>query len=322
MSQGPRNPGLGFGVLVALALTTVVSCEPPTSSDFSVSPSSSGDGRSLPPAAGSTCQSRDDCPSEQVCVRSTCRHRDTSQAGEVLAVGASKQMEAGDYLGALATFGEAIEEFEAVSAPLSPEVACGAALAALKGANEEDRRERAAREAYRCFRNSLSGDPMRVEVQIALARLRFDGLDLRLFDASEVPPSFFTQAPSRPTADAIQIQLDLPDSGAPGFSQLRDKLLQEDAQRATSDCFVQDWERRHQRSVEAPLVLRFTNRLRDMGDYDLYVPEVEVSHTGTNPDSFSVCVSRALTDALSPGPRVGRSVSAWQEAFTVGASVQ
>ena len=305
-----------------VAIVTLSACQPTVSGEVSSPGEITAEGRSLPPAAGSTCHSRDDCLSEQVCVQNVCRHHDTSQAGEVLAVGARKQMEAGDYSGALTSFGEAITEFEAASAPLPPEVACGAALAALKGANEQESRERAASAAYRCFRNSLSGDPLRVEVQIALARLRFDGLDLRLFDASEPPPSFFTQPPSRPTADAIQIQLDLPESGAPGFAQLRDELLEEEAQRATSDCFVQDWERRHQRSVEASLVLRFANRLRDMGDYDLYLPEVEVSHTGTNPEPFAVCLSRALTDALAPGPRVGRSVAAWQEAFIVAASVQ
>ena len=64
--------------------------------------------------------------------------------GEVLAVGAKGQMEAGDYDGALATFEEAVAAFEAQNAPIPPDVACGAAIAALEAADDARTRERAA----------------------------------------------------------------------------------------------------------------------------------------------------------------------------------
>lgn len=273
--------------------------------------------RGSPMPAGSTCQSREDCMSDQACVDGSCRYRVTSRAGEVLAVGAKGQMEAGDYDGALATFEEAVAAFEAQNAPIPPDVACGAAIAALEAADDERTRERAAQNADRCFRNSLPGDRGRARVQEALARLRFDGLDLTLFDRESAPAEFFTREPTRPTADAIQVSIDLPESEERGFTQLREGLLGAPAREAIGACFVADWESRHERSVDANLVLEFASHLRDMGDYDLFEAVVEVSAASQTASPFETCLSERLTTVLSADRRSTGGVSAWQEAFRI-----
>lgn len=230
-------------------------------------------------------------------------------------------MAAGDYVGALHTFEEALAAFTEADVPMPPQVACGAAVAALRLTEDEASRERAALAADRCFRNSPPGFLMREEVQSRVAMFRFDGIDLTLFDAPEPPQAFFVEEPTRPTADAIQISIDLPASTVTGFEELQEALLGEPARVTISSCFVKDWERHHERSVTAALVLRFRTRLKDMGDYDVFAPEIAVTAGTEAPGPFEACLAEGLTDTLQPGPRVGRTVTAWQEAFNVQTSV-
>ena len=272
--------------------------------------------------AGASCRSSDDCPSGQACVASACRYRQTSRAGDVLAMGARGQLEAGDTAGAVRTYEQALEAYGVSDAPAPPEVLCGAASAALRAALDQAAREQAASLADRCFRGSLPGNAARLEVERGIARLRFDGLNLAAFDAEEPPDRYFTAEPSRPTADAIEIALDLLVRDRPGYEELGEALRSEAAQRAISDCFIQDWEISHARSAEASLVLKFSTRMRDMGDYDAYEPEVSVAQTSLAEDGFEPCVATALGEALQPGPRLGGRVSEWQEPFAVAARVQ
>lgn len=271
--------------------------------------------------AGASCSDHSGCGENQTCAAGVCRHVSTSIEGEVLAVGAQNQMAAGDHQGALNTFGQARQAFEAKGAPLPPAVACGAAVVALRVVEDEASREVAALEADRCFRNSLPGAPLREAVQAGIAKLRFDGIDLALFDAAEASTKFFVEEPSRPTADAIQVSIDLPASDVTGFSEIQEALVGEKARVAISACFVADWEQRHERSVTAAMVLRFRTKLRDMGSYDTFAPEVSVVTEGEAPPPFATCLEKALTESLQPGPRIGRVVGAWQEGFVVSASV-
>jgi hypothetical protein len=155
----------------------------------------------------------------------------------------------------------------------------------------------------------------------ALARLRYDGLDLERFDRGDRADRFFTKQPSRPTIDAMEIALDLPERDHSGYQALATALRGEAATRAISDCFVQDWELRHQREVQASLVLKYATRMRDMGDYDVFEPQVDVTQTSLAQEGFEPCVAQALTEALRPGPRSTRAVD-WQEPFAVGARLQ
>lgn len=272
--------------------------------------------------AGSTCTGRDDCPRGQACVGGTCRYADTSTSGEILAAAARAQVEAGDVVGAVRTYAQAIEAFGEAEAPLPPEVACGAAAAALRVASDPPSRETAAIYADRCFRGSLPGDPHREEVQRSLARLRFDGLDVALFDRREPAERFFTKPQSRPTTDAIEIALSIPDRDHSGYATVTESLRSEEARQAIADCFLQDWELHHRRSAEASLVIEFDTRLRSMGDYDVFQAEVEVKTTSEAEQGFEPCVAAALTEAVQPGPRMPYPVRSWQESFEVAARLQ
>lgn len=271
---------------------------------------------------GSTCAGREDCTTDQICVRSVCSYRLTSPAGEVLAAAARAQVEAGNLEGAVRTYDQAIAAFDAAEAPAPSRVVCGAASAAIRAARAPEARELAAKSADRCFRKSLPGAQERTEVQVALARLRYDGLALGRFDRPEPADRFFSDAPSRPTVDAIDIAIDMAQQqDQPGYAELRDALQAEPARRSIADCFIQDWELRHERQASASLTLKLTTRMRDMGDYDAFEGTVEVTKTGPAEEGFEPCLAGALTTALGSGPRMNRVV-AWQAPFEVAARLQ
>lgn len=272
------------------------------------------------PPAGMTCNGREACPSDQVCVASACRYRETSVAGEILATAARGQVEAGDWEGAIRTYDQAFEQFSAAHAAVPPELLCASAALILRTATDPEARERGARRADECFRASLPGAPERDEVRSAVARLRFEGLDTALFDRDEPAESFFTQEPSRPTIDALAIDVQLPDSEEPGADHVREQLAGEAAHRAIAECFVQDWELRHERSAQANLVVRYATRLQDMGTYDVYEPTITVEKTTVAEDGFEPCVASALGSAIT-APR-GSRVTAWQTAMEITARVQ
>jgi hypothetical protein len=251
-----------------------------------------------------------------------CGYRLTSAAGEVLAAAARAQVDAGDLEGAGRTYEQAFAAFAAAEAPLPVRVICGAAATALRAARTPEARETAAKSADRCFRRSLPGAPERADVQLALARLRYDGLDLSRFDEAEPAERFFSAPPSRPTVDAIDLAIDLVEQPEqPGFTDLRAAVLGEPARQAIADCFIQDWELRHERQATASLVVKLTSRLRDMGDFDTYEAAIEVQKTTLADDGFEPCVSNALGVALGTRPRLNRLV-AWQTPLEIAARLQ
>jgi hypothetical protein len=271
---------------------------------------------------GAACTGRDDCPTDQLCVRGVCGYRLTSAAGEVLAAAARAQVEAGDLEGAGRTWEQAFAAFEAAEAPVPVRVLCGAAATSLRAARTAEARETAAKSADRCFRHSLPGAPERADVQLALARLRYDGLDLARFDQPEPADRFFSAPPSRPTVDAIDLAIDITEQPEqPGFADLRAAVLGEPARQAIADCFIQDWELRHERQATASLVVKLTSRLRDMGDYDTYDAAIEVQKTTLAEDGFETCVAAALGVTLATRPRMTRLV-AWQTPLEIAARLQ
>lgn len=273
--------------------------------------------RGLP--AGSTCRGRTDCPFDQVCVDGVCHYERTSVAGEVLASAARAQLEAGDVSGALGTYDEATAAYTDARAPVPPRVNCGAAAAALRAAGDAQSREVGARLADRCFRRSLPGASARHEVLRALSRLRYDGLDLTLFDGERAADQFFTLEASRPTVDAVRIRIDLPDRDLAGHARAAEVLRGEGSTRAIAECFIEDWELHHDRNGAANLVLNVTTRAGDIGD--VFGARVEVHKTSAADEGFEACVAAGLSAQTSDGLRLSRMV-AWQEPFGVSAHLQ
>lgn len=277
------------------------------------------------PPAGMTCSSRDSCTSDQVCVDGRCRYRDTSVTGEVLASAAEGQSESGDWSGALETYEQAIAAFERQRAPVPPEVACGAAELALRTATDSEGRERGARRADLCFRITLPGDPARLAVRRALARLRFEGLEIALFDRVDPAETFFTQQPSRPTVDAVTVEVEMPDlepRETPAHTAIRARLQGEEGTGAIAECFLQDWEARHQRSVTANLALGYSTRLVDLGARDDYEPVLAIQQTTAAQDGFEPCLAAALPGLFDPQQRALRGGTAWTQTVRIRASVQ
>ncbi|MBZ0116321.1 MAG: hypothetical protein K8H88_04985, partial [Sandaracinaceae bacterium] len=251
------------------------------------------------------------------------QYRTTSVAGEVIAAAAEAQAEAGDWAGAIESYDQAFDAFRRHDAAVPPEIACAAASLMLRTATDQEARERAAQRADLCFRTSVPGDPRRNDVRRAIARLRFEGLDLAAFDQSEPATRFFTQQPSRPTVDAVQVSLEMPDLERPTRSheQVREVLDGEAGRRAVAECFIQDWETRHERSGTASLVLRYSTRMRDMGTYDLYEPVIEVNKTVESEDGFEPCLARSLGALFDSQSRNFRG-EPWNQAVRVMARIQ
>jgi hypothetical protein len=273
------------------------------------------------PPSGTTCGGRDDCPSDQVCVDGTCRYRETSVAGEILAASATALVEAGDWEGAIRTYDDAMQAYNDAHAPVPADLLCHSASILLSTSTDAEGRERGARRADQCFRSSLPGYPAREDVRRAVARLRFEGLDVALFDRAEPAERFFTGDVSRPTIDALAIDIQVPEGeDAAALAPLRTALATDSARRAIAECFVQDWEVRHEREARASLVVRFATHLRDMGTYDVYEPELTFEQTTVSQDGFEPCVAGALQTAIT-FPRGARTV-AWQTTVDIDAHVQ
>lgn len=290
-------------------------------------PSQNGRGRraqaSRRTPAGATCAGREDCTTDQVCVDGRCDYRATSVSGEILAAAAEAQEQTGDWEGAIETYQTAFERFAAADAPVPPRIACAAASLTLRTARDPEARERGARQADLCFRSAVPGHPARVPVQRALARLRYEGLEIAHFDADEPAERFFTSEPSRPTVDVVQIEVQMPDLEAESRSHtaIRERVQSEDGRRMIAECFVQDWELRHESEASAEVVFRYSSRLRDMGSYDVYETQIAVDRTTTAEDGFEPCLARSLPDLFDPNQRGSRG-EPWNQAVRITARIQ
>jgi hypothetical protein len=277
------------------------------------------------PPAGAACAGRDDCTSDQVCVDARCRYRETSVAGEVLASAAEAQGAAGDWAGAIETYDAAFAAFEAKGAPVPPEIACGAAELMLRTATEPDARERGARRADLCFRTTVPGHPARMAVRAALARVRFDGLELSSFDRPEPQDNFFTRSPTRPTVATVAVVIEMPDlepRELPGHTAVRELLQSDVGRRAIAECFVQDWDAHHRPSASASLRVRATVQTVDLGDRDEYQPHFEVTQGSMAVDGFEPCLAGALPQLFERENRALRRADVWDQVVRVTANVQ
>ncbi len=322
MERAPR--ALPSATLPSLALLVVLTgCPQRPDAQRPVS-APSAPARPAPVAAGSSCRATFDCPEGQLCVGAVCRYAQSSVAGEVLATAARALAAQGDEAGAARLYGEAVEAFATRRRPVPPELLCAAAASALRAARTTDERERAAKRADDCFRNSLPGAPEREPVRQALTRLRYEGLDLAHFDEPSPAGRFFTREPQRPTLDAVEVAIELPDVDAPGFDRVAEIFRSPEATRAVADCFVKGWGARHERAARGALVVQLQSRLRDMGYYDVYEANVRVAPGGGEKASdFERCTAEALQKLLAERlkRRIGRVVS-WKQAVEVSARLQ
>ncbi|MFK7990377.1 MAG: hypothetical protein AB8I08_30425 [Sandaracinaceae bacterium] len=299
--------------------------ETPTATPSEGDPAAARAEASRRPPAGATCSGRDDCTSDQVCVEGTCHYRATTVSGEILASAAEAQARAGDWEGAIETYDLAFARFAEQDAPVSPAIACGAAELILRTAATAEAREMGAQRADLCFRTTVPGHPRREAVRNALARLRFEGLDIEAYDAAEPAARFFdAESATHPTVDAVAVEVQMPDlepREVASHTALRELLSGESGQRAVAECFIQDWDLHHDREASAELVLRFSTRMRDMGSYDVYQPEFALEQTTTQEDGFEPCLQRSLSAVFDPNDRTLRG-EAWNQAVRFTARIQ
>lgn len=291
----------------------------PASGGGSASAQDGDDSRASPPAlVGATCTRTSDCHSGQACVESTCQAVATSARGEILAAAAGVQFNAGDLDGATESYNAAVESFNAMDLDPPPGVLCRAATLILDGRVPENR-EAAARMAHRCLQLTLPGDPTRATVVTTLARLRHDGLNLAGFDADEAPASLFSARAARPSPDRVRAQITIDEVDSRTFRPVREALESDTVQAAVQDCFLQDWEIRHENEAAADITVRMTSTMRDHGSYDSYPVELAFEQSTMAQEGLEPCIAAALP-ALIETPRVSRVVS-YETHFRVQASL-
>lgn len=306
-------------VILSSLLITLLGCQDQFGLSMGEEAENSGTTSALPP--GASCDRIEDCGSEQVCVDEVCRYQRTSVAGEILAAVALDQIEAGDAASALTSFQEALAAFEEAEAPVPPEVLCNAASTTLGTASDVQTREIGARLADGCFRNSLPGHPARGPVYEALATMRYDGLWPAAFDAAEPEERFFTAQPSRPSADSVQVDMAIPENTGPGYEEAAARFRSPELARVVADCFITDWESRHESSASAELKLSYRSRMRDMGDYDAYFGAVELEAGGAG-GAFETCVMSAVSANFSGEPTRARRSGSWEETIRISAQLR
>lgn len=269
------------------------------------------------PPAGASCTGRRDCTSDQSCVEGICRYRETSAAAEVLASAARAQVATGDAEGAIESYRRAFEAFHEERAPVPPEVVCPSAELILHTASDSEARERGARQADLCFRTTVSGDPLRTPVHRALSRLRHLGLDLALFDRDDPAETFFTGEAGAPSFDVIGVEVQMPDlePAEPASHMAIRRTMREDGVRTIAECFVRDWEMRHEETASAELIVRFATTVRNMGDHDVHEASVELAPASGAEEGFEPCLV-GLTALFDPGDRSLRG-EPWTQAVRI-----
>ena len=71
----------------------------------------------------------------------------------------------------------------------------------------------------------------------------------------------------------------------------------------------------------AELVIAFSTRTRDMGDYDVREPRVEISSREAGEDGFGPCLARSLPDLFDRNDRSLRGES-WTQSVRFTAQVR
>lgn len=259
----------------------------------------------LPP--GETCQATSDCDADRACVESRCRPIHTSVAGELLAATGRELFLGGDPIAAYESYREAMQAFERKDLPVPPEILCEAGEAAVIAGDHSVPRDQAARVVHECALVSLPGSSERAKALKALGRLRFDGLTPDRLDRETPADAYFTGKPARPSADAVQVSIEISDEKQQGWDEVKAQLESDLVRLAAVDCFMQAWEVNHGDSESASLEVKFRSRLRDMGAYDIYEGTPEL--TEIPGDGFGPCVSRVLASKLGDSIRVRRTTS-------------
>lgn len=282
---------------------------------------SPSDSAEVVPPAGATCMSTLDCGPDDVCIEQHCRQTKTSATAEILAAAAATQARQNQHAGAVSAYTAAVDAFRKHAVKVPSDVLCSLATASLRGATTREARELAAQHADRCLRASHPGSSERATVVHMLSEQRAEGLDPAHFDEQQPAVRYFTAEPDKPKLESVEIEIDLPERDAPGFSDLVAGVRTPEVRAMVSRCFIDDWEReRHNRS-EASLRIKFQSRMRDMGDYDSFQPSLEVTReiapgSTLAPSGFADCVMRGVESALAPGPKLNRVV-AWEERLHV-----
>lgn len=268
---------------------------------------------------GESCSSSADCGSARACVESRCQSLETSIAGELLAAAGRELYLAGDMRGAIDAYNEAFISFERKGLVAPPDVLCEAAETAIAAGDSEIPRDQAARLVHECALASLPFSKARTSALEALSRLRHDGLSLERLDRDEPADAYFTNRPSRPSAETVSVSISINDSNDQGYSDVREKLEGGALRVAAVDCFIQAWELNQAKSADAVIEVTFRSRLRDMGSYDIF--EGTPSVTELPGEGFGPCVARVVAANLGDSVRVRRTLS-WTMPIHVSASIQ
>lgn len=238
------------------------------------------------------------CQENLRCFDNTCRRIARSQVGDYYAAVAAAKLRTGDTDGAVASYAQAITQYEAekVADGVPTEIDCayGAALAA--GKTKKETAELAARVLHRCVLAAPAGSSMRQQAFAHLATLEGSGLDPLLLGASKTADLYLTKAPAGPSKDKLAVTFTAAPEPKKSWAALKEKLESVEVKNALLACWEQQYNTSKKESLAVTIGVKSAYVLSEYeDDPGVYVTKIEAP---TSPDAGEACVRAAVEPAV------------------------
>jgi len=238
------------------------------------------------------------CGENLRCFDSQCRRSARSAVGDYYAAVGSAALRRGETEPAIASYAQAINQYEAekVAGGVPPDIDCayGAALATGKGKKENA--ELAARVLHRCVLAVPVGSTLRMAAFDQLATLEGAGLDPLLLGAGKTADLYLTKAAARPASDKLAITVTATPEPKKSFAAIKDKIASPDLRGPLIACWDANYAATKKETLTATVGVRSGYVV---GEYEddpgVFVVKVEAP---ANVDAAEACVRTALEPAL------------------------
>ena len=234
------------------------------------------------------------CAENLRCFDNTCRRVARSAVGDYYAALAAAQLKRGEAEPAIASYAQAINQYEAekVAGGVPPEIDCayGAALAAGKAKKENA--ELAARVLHRCVLEVPVGSSLRLQAFDHLATLEGSGLDPLLLGAAKTADLYLTKAAARPSSDKVAVTVTADPQPKKSMAAINDKLTAADIKPGLVAC----WEASKKDSIAVTIGVKSSYVLSEYEDVPgTYTVKIEPP---TSADAADGCVRQVVEPVL------------------------
>lgn len=204
-----------------------------------------------------SCSTSSECQDELRCVEQACRRLARSTVADYHATAGAGLRERGELVAAVATYAQAVRQYDLDKLALPPDVDCGygGALAAAR-ANKEHA-ELGARVLHRCLLVVPAGSRLRSKALADLALLGDAGLDPALLAGGKLADRYLTRAPARPATDKLAVTVAAtPTPTAKSYPVISEKLADAEVRGALVACWEAHNAATHKPQLTATIALK------------------------------------------------------------------